>query len=130
MWRTCPVIRCACLKTRNTFPSKDFAFGGIPVKESHVRGMRDCINFSGPYIQYTVYTLEDGNKIFGRGSGASQMFPGTDGSQTIKFSFTENFVGGTGKFKGIRGQVRGSGERVPNAKSVSFELSGEYWLDE
>jgi hypothetical protein len=117
-------------ETRNTFPSKDFAFGGVPVKESHVRGMSDYINSSGPYIQYTVYTLEDGNKVFGRGSGASQMFTEADGSQIVKFSFTENFVGGTGRFKGISGQIRGSGERAVVAKTVSFQLSGEYWLDE
>jgi len=74
--------------------------------------------------------LEDGNKVFARSAGSSQSETQPDGSQIIKFSFTENFVGGTGKFKGIRGQVRGSGERVPGGKSASYQLSGEYWLEE
>ncbi len=117
-------------ETRTTFPSKDFALAGVVVKESLVRGMSDYVNFSGPYVQYTVYILEDGNKVFGRGTGSSQSSTQPDGSQSIKFSFTENFVGGTGKFKGIHGQVRGSGERVPGGKSASYQLSGEYWLDE
>jgi hypothetical protein len=117
-------------ETRTTFPSKDFAFAGVSVKESLSRGMSDYINFSGPYINYTVYMLEDGNKIFGRAAGSSQSESQPDGTQIIKFSFTENFVGGTGKFKGIHGQVRGSGERVPGGKSASYQLSGDYWLDE
>lgn len=117
-------------ETRNTFPEKDFAFAGVAVKESRVRGMSDYVNFNGPYIQYTVYELEDGNKVFGRGTGTSQMFEQPDGSRLIKFSFVENFTGGTGKFRGITGQVRGSGQRVPNAKTVSFELTGEYALVE
>jgi hypothetical protein len=95
-----------------------------------VRGMSDYINFSGPYTQYTVYTLEDGSKVFGRGTGTSQASTKADGSQVIKFSFVENFLGGTGGFKSIRRQVTGSGERVPGAKTVTFQSSGEYWLDE
>jgi len=117
-------------EVRNSYPAKDLVFGGVAVKESLVRGMSDYINFSGPYMQYTVYLLEDGNKVFGRGTGSSQSSTQPDGSQSIKFSFTENFVGGTGRFKGIHGQVRGSGERVPGGKSASYQLSGEYWLDE
>ena len=49
---------------RNTYPEKDFAFSGVLVKESLVRGMSDYVNFSGPFTTYTVYTLEDGNKVF------------------------------------------------------------------
>jgi len=35
-------------------------------------------------------------------AGTSQVFTETDGSQIIKFSFTENFVGAMGRFKGVR----------------------------
>ena len=117
-------------EVRNTFSDKDYAFGGVLVKESLVRGMSDYINLSGPYTQYTVYTLEDGNKVFSRGSGTSQSSTKSDGSQVIRFSFVENFVGGTGKFKGMRGQVTGGGERVPGAKTVTFQSSGQYWIEE
>jgi len=115
---------------RNSFPEKDFAFAGVLVKESLVRGMSDYINFSGPFTSYTVYTLEDGNKVFSRGTGTSQSATNADGSRAIKFSFVENFIGGTGKFKGIRGQVVGSGERAPVAKSLTVQSSGEYWIEE
>ena len=115
---------------RNTYPDKDFAFAGVLVKESLVRGMSDYVNFSGPFTNYTVYTLEDGNKVFSRGTGTSQSVTKPDGTQVVKFSFVENFLGGTGKFKGMRGQVTGSGERAPVAKTLTSQSSGEYWIEE
>jgi len=111
---------------RYDYPEKDLAFAGVIVKQSLTRGMSDYINWSGPYSTYTVYSLEDGNKVFSRSAGATQTGP--DG--TRKFTFIENFVGGTGKFKGMRGQVRGSGERAAGAKSLLQQSSGEYWIEE
>lgn len=111
---------------RYDYPEKDLAFAGVTVKQSLTRGMSDYVNWSGPYTTYTVYTLEGGNKVFSRSAGATQT--GADG--TRKFTFIENFVGGTGKFKGIRGQVRGSGERAAGAKSLLQQSSGEYWIEE
>jgi hypothetical protein len=115
---------------RNEYLEKDLAFAGVPVKESMARGMSDYVNFSGPFTTYTVYTLEDGNKVFSRGTGTSQSATNTDGSRTVKFSFVENFIGGTGKFKGIHGQVTGTGERAPVAKTLTVQSSGEYWIEE
>jgi hypothetical protein len=115
---------------RNTYPDKDLSFAEVPVKESLVRGMSDYVNFSGPFTTYTVYTLEDGSKVFSRGTGTSQSSTKADGTQVVKFSFVENFLGGTGRFKGIRGQVTGSGERAPVAKTLTSQSSGEYWIDE
>jgi hypothetical protein len=115
---------------RNTYPEKDFAFAGVQVKESLVRGMSDYVNFSGPFTTYTVYTLEDGSKVFSRGTGTSQGVTNPDGSLVVKFSFVENFLGGTGKFKSMRGQVTGSGERAPVAKTLTVQSRGEYWMEE
>jgi hypothetical protein len=104
---------------RYDFPEKELAFAGVKVKESLIRGISDYVNFSGPYTNYAIYTLEDGNKVFSRGTGTSQSTTTADGSRVVKFSFVENFTGGTGKFKGIRGQVVGSGERAPVAKTLT-----------
>jgi len=99
--------------------------------------MSDYVNFSGPFTTYAVYittyavyTLEDGSKVFSRGSGTSQSSTKADGTQVVKFSFVENFLGGTGKFKGMHGQVTGSGERAPVAKTLTSQSSGEYWIEE
>ena len=58
------------------------------------------------------------------------MTTGADGNQVVKFSGAENFVGGTGRFKGIRGQLLISGERATVAKSLTVQSSGEYWIEE
>jgi hypothetical protein len=108
------------------YPKKDLVFLGIPVKESTSSGISDYTNWSGQFTTYNVYVLEDGSKIFSRGLGSNQS--GADGAR--KFSFVENFVGGTGKFRGIRGQLRGSGERAPGAKSITESQAGEYWIEE
>jgi hypothetical protein len=112
---------------RSDYPQKDLAFAGVSVKQSLTHGMSDYINGSGPYTTYTVYTMQDGSKVFSRSAGATQT--GADGGR--KFTFVENVVGGTGKFKGMRGQLRGSGERAREAKSLSQQqFSGEYWIEE
>ncbi len=112
------------------YPSKDLAFAGVTVKEAMVRGLSGYVNFSGPFTSYTVYTLEDGNKVFSRATGTSLLTTGTDGNPVVKFSGAENFVGGTGKFKGIHGQLLISGERATVAKSLKMQSSGEYWIEE
>jgi hypothetical protein len=112
---------------RYGYPEKDLAFAGVTVKQSVSRGISDYVNGSGPFTSYSVYTLEDGSKVFSRNTGTTQ----TDANGTRKFTYVENFVGGTGKFKGMRGQVRHSSERAPGAKSLSQERSsGEYWIEE
>ncbi len=115
---------------RLDYPNKDLAFAGVTVKEAMVRGMSDYVNFSGPFTSYAVYTLEDGNKVFSRSTGTSLLSTGADGNPVVKFSGAENFVGGTGKFKGIRGQAISSGERATVAKSLTLQTTGEYWIEE
>ncbi|HTT36880.1 MAG TPA: hypothetical protein VMH32_04330 [Burkholderiales bacterium] len=112
------------------YPNRDLAFAGVLVKESEVYGFSDYTNFSGPFWNYQVYTLEDGSKVFSRSSGTSQATTKPDGSRVVKYSYVENFVGGTGRFKGIRGQTTGSGERGTVAKSVTEDKRGEYWIED
>jgi hypothetical protein len=115
---------------RYDYPKQDLAFAGVTVKEAMVRGLSDYVNFSGPFTSYTVYTLEDGNKVFSRATGTSLLTTGADGNTVVKFSGAENFVGGTGRFKGIRGQLLISGERATVAKTLTLQSSGEYWIEE
>lgn len=110
----------------STFPKKDLKFLGVNVVSSSSIGSSDYIGKSGSFNYYIVYVLENGDKIFGRGSGASVSNP--DGGR--KYSFIENLSGGTGKFKGVRGQLRGSGERAPGADGVTESQSGEYWVEQ
>jgi hypothetical protein len=111
---------------RQEYPQKDLAFAGVIVKEALSRNVSDKVNGSGPFTYYIVYSLEDGNKVFSRGTGTSQA----DAIGGYRFAIVENFVGGTAKFKGMRGQVRGGGVRAPGATSLTVEWKGEYWIEE
>ena len=111
---------------RMEYPKRDLVFAGVVVKERTMTDFTDFTNQSGAFIGYSVYTLEDGNKVFSRFTGTTQ----SDSRGGRKFVFVENFVGGTGKFKGMRGQLHGSGERAPGAKSLTAETSGEYWIEQ
>jgi hypothetical protein len=113
-------------RIRYTYPKKDLVFLGIPVKESYTSGISDYTDWSGQFTTYSVLMLEDGNKIFARGTGNSQAHP--DGSR--RFTFVSNFTGGTGPFRGIRGQTRGGGERAAGAKSLSQSSTGQYWVEQ
>jgi len=105
---------------------KGLAFAGVVVKYGLSRNMSDAINGNGSFTYYMVYTLEDGNKVFARGSGTTQSDPAAG----YRFVIVENFVGGTGKFKGLRGQARGGGTRAPGASSLAVEWKGEYWIED
>ena len=96
------------------------------MQQTFSRCMSDYVNQSGSFTCYAVYMLEDGNKVFSRTSGTSQ----SDSAGGLKLIFVENFVGGTGKFKGMRGQLHGAGERASGASSLTQATSGEYWIEE
>jgi hypothetical protein len=121
-----PGHRVRIYEIHHDYPKRDLAYAGVAVRELVSRCMSDYINGSGPNVCYNVFTLEDGNKVFSHLTGSAQ----SDSAGGAKGVFIENFVGGTGKFKGIRGQVRGSTERAPGTTSLKVEVNGEYWIDE
>jgi hypothetical protein len=118
--------RLRVFEIRYDFPQHDYILAGVPVKEVFSRCMSDYVNLSGPFTCYEVTSLEDGNEVYSRTTGTSQ----SDGAGGLTLLTVQNFTGGTGKFKGIRGQVNGSGSRAPGAKSLSLQTSGEYWIAE
>jgi hypothetical protein len=113
-------------EVRNEYPQKNLSFAGIAVTEMVSTGVSDSVNGSGSFSAYNVYTLADGDKIFVRLTGTTQ----SDGAGGSRSTTVENFVGGSGKFKGIRGQMRNALQRAAGASSLSVEVSGEYWLEE
>ena len=121
-----PGHRLRLYEIRQDYPQRDLAFAGVVVKQGLSRNVSDAINGNGSFTYYMVYTLEDGNKVFARGTGMTQADPGVG----YRFVLVENFVGGTGKFKGIRGQARGGGTRAPGASSLAVEWTGESWIED
>jgi len=121
-----PGHRLRLYEIRQDYPQRDLSFAGVVVKYGLSRNISDAINGNGSFTYYMVYTLEDGNKVFARGTGTTQSVP----SAGYRFVIVENFVGGTGKFKGLRGQARGGGTKAPEASSLAVEWKGEYWVEE
>ena len=121
-----PGHRLRVYEVRNEYPQKDLAFAGVAVKEMLSHGVSDSVNGSGSFTAYNVFTLVDGNKVFVRLTGTTQS-DGAGGNRSIS---VENFVGGTGKFKGMRGQMRNTLQRAPGSNSLNVQVSGEYWMEE
>lgn len=112
------------------FSSVGLAFNGVKVSESSTRGISDYTNGNGIANNYTVYMLEDGNKVFGKASVLAQSATNPDGSKIVRFTVVTTLTGGTGDFRGIRGILRTLGERVPGASTLSLKVNGEYWMEQ
>ncbi|MBI3530011.1 MAG: hypothetical protein HY067_18850 [Betaproteobacteria bacterium] len=108
----------------------NLAFGGVKMKESFTRGSSDYTNGTGTANNYAVYLLEDGNKLFAKESGVGQVTVTADGAIALKYAVMATFTGGTGRFRGIRGQLRGNVVRVPGESSIKADVNGEYWIEE
>jgi hypothetical protein len=103
-------------------------YDGVRVKESWTRAVTDYTDGTGNGSGYTLAVLENGDKIFGRYEVVNQTTIGSDGTKVAKGSTVNILTGGTGKFKGIRGTLRGS--IVSDFKSLSDVVyEGEYWIE-
>jgi len=108
----------------------NLAFGGVRVKEVITRGASDYTNGNGTSSNYSVYVLEDGNKLFAKDAGVAQTTASADGVNTFRSTVVVTFIGGTGRFRGIRGQLRGNVVRAPGDGVAKAEVNGEYWIEE
>lgn len=113
-------------EVQNEYPQSDFAFAGVAVKQMISHGVSDSVNGSGAFTAYNVYTMADGNKVFVRLTGTTQ----SDSAGGRRSTSVENFEGGTGKFKGIRGQMRNTLQRAAGSDTLDVQVSGEYWIEE
>ena len=112
------------------YQNVNLPFAGTKVKEAWIRGASDYTNGSGTAANYTVWVLEDGNKVFSKDAVVGHASVAADGSKALKYSTVATFIGGTGKFRGIRGQLRTNAVRIPGSKTVTSEAVGEYWIEE
>lgn len=103
-------------------------YDGVKVKEGWLRASSDYTDANGHAAGYTVAVLENGDKIFGRWEGTTQTTVGADGSKVTKTNSVTTLTGGTGKFKGIHGTLRGFA--ITDFKALSeSSAEGEYWIE-
>ncbi|HYM30962.1 MAG TPA: hypothetical protein VEU47_06675 [Candidatus Cybelea sp.] len=116
------------LELHSVFPGDAPVFDGVKEKEGWLRAFSDYTDANGHIFGYTVAIMENGDKIFGRIEGVTQTTVGADGSKTTRTVSTNTLTGGTGKFKGIRGTLRGIA--ATDFKNLSENgTEGEYWIE-
>jgi hypothetical protein len=120
-------------ETQRTYNEKStLAFGGVKAKEGWVRGFSDYTNGRGRAWGYGHWVLEDGEKILYDYSGQSHSEPTPTGSQKGSYHGTTRIVGGTGKYKGIRGSTTDtvSFDNDPKNGYNNADGKGEYWFED
>ncbi len=103
-------------------------YEGIKAKESWLRALSDYTEGSGHATGYTITILENGDKIFADWEGITQTTVSSDGSKATNVNTVNTLSGGTGKFKGIRGVLRGVA--TTDFKTARGNLEGEYWFEQ
>lgn len=121
------------LEIHRTYNEKSqMAVSGVKVKESWTRGYSDYIRGIGRAWGYSIWVLEDGNKVYSEYSGTSRTVPTPRGAVEGTYFGTSRLTGGTGKFKGVRGLIS---DRVefnsdPASGYNKAESEGEYWFED
>ena len=117
------------LEIRQTYPSGAPVFDGVRVVEDWVRGYSDYTAVNGHGWGYGQYVLENGDKIFSRWEAVNQTVVAPDGSKKTSGTFVVTLTGGTGKFRGIRGTLRGANVFNPREGWIERQIEGEYWIE-
>ena len=103
-------------------------FNGVRATEMWARGLSDYTNATGRVSGYYVFMMENGDKVFAHYDGLA-LTPA--GGQT-NATYVATLTGGTGKFKDIRGVMRGTGVvsfTAGKAGSIETQWEGEYWME-
>ena len=119
-------IRIAELQSK--YPGEAPVYDGLKVVEARGVLVSNYIDGNGNAFSYTVSTLENGDKIFLR----TEILAHTtvvDGARRTTFTSVATLTGGTGRFKGIRGTLRGSGFTDLKTGTSGTQTEGEYWFE-
>jgi hypothetical protein len=112
------------------FPTDPPLFLGVRVTELWIRGYSDYIDLNGRAAEYSIFLLENGDKVFARNESVSQttVDPAT-GAKRSTATNVAAITGGTGKFLGIRGTIRFSAVFDPKTGMNENQFDGEYWME-
>ena len=104
-------------------------YDGVKVVSARSVLVSDYTEGSGRAFSYTVQALETGDKVFLRTEILSHSSAGADGARRTGFTQVATLVGGTGRFKGIRGTLRTTGLTDLKTGTSGIESEGEYWFE-
>lgn len=93
--------------------------------EQTVYGHTDTLAGAGASMGYTLTTLKSGEKVWYKWE--SILYPSKGGSEwEISFQGVFRFIGGTGKYKGIRGGGHYRGVATPSGVTQDTTCEAEY----
>jgi hypothetical protein len=104
-------------------------YDGVKVIEAWTRASSDYTDGNGKASGYVVSLLANGDHIFSVLDLVSLTKVGPDGSRKGTFTDVIRLAGGTGKFKGIRGTLTGSGTTDFKTGVSDTVTEGEYWIE-
>jgi hypothetical protein len=84
------------------------ALAEVRVKSGTTTWLSDYIAGNGSASGYTVFVMENGDKVFAKTSLTLHAKPNSEGKPSSQFLQVYVLTGGTGKFKGIQGLLRSS----------------------
>ena len=105
------------------------AYDGVKVVEAWTRASSDYTNGSGRGNGYGIARLANGDNVFSVLDLVSQTTVAADGSRKTAFTTVTRLTGGTGKFKGIRGTLNGTGATDFKTGTSDTVTAGEYWIE-
>ena len=108
------------------------AVSGAKVKEAWVRGYSDYTQGKGKAWGYSIWLLDDGNKVYMEWAGTTASEPSPTGSIEGIFNGVTWLRGGTGKYSAIRGTMTDANafNNDPKNGYNRSESKGEYWFEE
>jgi hypothetical protein len=87
-------------------------------------GVTDLNGAKGQSRGYGVQTMENGDKVYVRYQDTSTL---TEAGKAVTFEGTWSYTGGTGKFKGIKGNGTYKGSGATDGET-NLQVEGEYTL--
>jgi hypothetical protein len=105
------------------YPNNAPVINGLKLVEESARGIADLTDGYGTSTLYGVYVMENGDKFFARSANVVQS-----GSGKLATTQVGYITGGTGKFAGMQGIVRASGNFDPKSGFSENQTDIEYLI--
>ena len=117
------------LHSKYTNEAPGAVFGGLKEVEDTWPLQADIVNGTGRVWGYGVYLLENGDKIFARSESVLHTTVAPEGAKKSSTTTVITLIGGTGKFKGIRGTLKATTSTDFKTGLGEAVAEGEYWIE-
>lgn len=105
-------------------------YDGVKVRDIRSVLVSDYVAGTGNAFIHSVSTLENGDKVYSRTDIMAHTTVGEGGARRTSFTSVVTLTGGTGRFKGIRGTLRGGGFSDMKTGTSGTQTEGEYWFEQ